>query len=268
MKTARLVLSSGGARGMAHIGVIEELLCRGYTITEVAGSSMGAVVGGMFCAGHLQTYKKWLLTLSKTAVLRLFDFTIKTGGFVKGEKIFNKLQSLTGDINIEDLPIPFTAVASDVKGRTDVYFRAGNLYHALRASVAMPGVFTPLVTAEHTLIDGGVLNPLPLNIIEKKPGDLVVAVNLNAPPAELKEQKKKNAPGIIDLLNMSYDFTQGRLIELMIEKYQPDIVVNIPRNICSAFDFHKAEEMIDAGRNIFCEAAALALPGNNELPDE
>jgi NTE family protein len=257
MKTARLVLSSGGARGMAHIGVIEELLSRGYEITEIAGSSMGAVVGAMYCAGHLETYKNWLLTLSKTSVLRLFDITFTTRGFVKGDKIFNKLQAFTGDLTIEEFKIPFTAVASDLQSRSDVYFNSGKLYPALRASVAMPGVFTPLITEEHTLIDGGVLNPLPLNVIRPQAGDTVVAVNLNAPPLEIKkakEPKKKTSPGIIDLLNISYDFTQGRLIEMTIEKYKPGIVVNIPRNICSAFDFHKAQQIIDAGREALCRA--------------
>ncbi len=247
-----LVLGSGGARGMAHIGVIEALEETGYEITGVTGSSIGAVVGAMYCSGHLATYKSWLLSLSKTAVLGLFDFTITTRGFVKGQKVYNRLHSFTGDVNIEDMRVPFMTVATDICNHEEVYFTRGNLYEALRACTAIPGVFTPVLLDNRLLVDGAVLNPLPLNLITPEPDTLVVAVNLsgNVLVHKTKPDKPRH-PGLIDLLNTAYDCTQHRLIELMIEKYRPDMMIQIPRDVCGGFDFHKAREVIETGRIAF-----------------
>lgn len=285
MQKVHLVLGSGGARGMAHIGVIEMLQQDGYEIVEVVGCSMGAVVGAMFCAGYLNEYKNWLLSLTKSGVFGLFDLTITTQGFVKGEKIFNKLQEFTGDQNIEDLKIPFTAVATDILNRREVHFTSGNVYKALRASIAIPGVFTPVVNATAILIDGGVLNPLPVNLIHKKEDAIVVAVNINATPAEtIKQVSKEPEPDgnnyrdwlskfpvvgkkenlvekssipkltMFDLLNTSYDFTQDRLTELMVQYHPPEILVEIPRNSCNIFEFYRAKEMIEVGKSAYVKA--------------
>jgi NTE family protein len=254
MKKVHLVLGSGGARGIAHIGVIEALEEQGFEICAVTGSSIGAVVGGMYCAGHLQTYKNWLLTLTKTAVLRLFDFTITNKGFVKGQKVYNRLKNLTGDHNIEDFAIPFTAVATNITNNAEVYFTSGDLYTALRASTAIPGMFTPVHFNGHLLVDGAVLNPLPLNTVPPNEGVLTVAVCLNGytPAAAVENGNRKlRHPGFFDLLNLSYDFTQQRLIQLMIEKHQPDILVQVPRDVCGGFEFHKAGEVMAAGRKAF-----------------
>jgi NTE family protein len=259
MKKVHLVLGSGGARGIAHIGVIEALEEQGFEICAVTGSSIGAVVGGMYCAGHLQTYKNWLLTLSKTSVLRLFDLTITNKGFVKGQKVYNRLKSFTGDRNIEDFDIPFTAVATNITNNAEVYFTSGDLYTALRASTAIPGMFTPVHLDGQLLVDGAVLNPLPLNTISPQPGVWVVAVCLNGYRPTTKTgptHAKPKHPGLIDLLNISYDYTQQRLIQLMIEKYQPDILVQVPRDVCGGFEFHKAQEVIEVGRRVFKEAIA------------
>ncbi len=250
-----LVLGSGGARGMAHIGVIESLEAAGYTITRVTGSSIGAVVGAMYCAGHLTTYKNWLLALTRTSVLRLFDFTITRKGFVKGQKVYQKLQSFTGDINIEDMRVPFTAVATDIGNYEEVHFSSGKLYDALRASTAIPGMFTPVQWEDRLLVDGAVLNPLPLNLALPEADVLVVAVSLSGASQDQPHKRGKPAQsGIIDLLNTSYDFTQQRLIQLTIEKYQPGMLVQVPRDVCRGFGFHKAEEVIEAGRVAFAKA--------------
>jgi NTE family protein len=259
MKKVHLVLGSGGARGIAHIGVIEALEEQGFEICAVTGSSIGAVVGGMYCAGHLQTYKNWLLTFSKTSVLRLFDFTITNKGFIKGQKVYNRLKSFTGDRNIEDFDIPFTAVATNITNNAEVYFTSGDLYTALRASTAIPGMFTPVHFDGHLLVDGAVLNPLPLNTITPEPGVLVVAVCFNGYTPSTKTEPsngKPKHPGLIDLLNISYDFTQQRLIQLMIEKHQPDILVQVPRDVCGGFEFHKAKEVMEVGKRSFAEALA------------
>lgn len=261
MKKVHLVLGSGGARGIAHIGVIEALLEQGFEITAITGCSIGAVVGGMYCAGHLQTYKDWLLTLNKTSVLRLFDFTITTRGFVKGQKVYNRLKSFAGEWNIEDFAIPFTAVATDIVNNAEVYFTKGDLYAALRASTAIPGMFTPVTVDGKLLVDGGVLNPLPLNLVKREPDVQVIAVCLNGPTPVAKPHLangKVYSPGLIDLLNISYDYTQQRLIQLMIEKYPPDILVQIPRDVCKGFDFHRAQAVVEAGRTAF-ETAMQAL---------
>lgn len=259
MKKVHLVLGSGGARGIAHIGVIEALEEQGFEICAVTGSSIGAVVGGMYCSGHLQDYKNWLLTLSKTSVLRLFDLTITTKGFVKGQKVYNRLKSFTGNRNIEEFAIPFTAVATNITNNAEVYFTSGDLYTALRASTAIPGMFTPVNIDGQLLVDGAVLNPLPLNTIEPEPDVLVVAVCLNGyTPSKKTEASnaKPKHPGLIDLLNISYDFTQQRLIQLMIEKHQPDILVQVPRDVCGGFEFHRAQEVIEVGRQVFMNALA------------
>jgi NTE family protein len=287
MKNVRLVLGSGGARGMAHIGVIEELEKEGFKIQEVAGCSMGAIVGGLYCAGHLVEYKHWLVGLSRYDVFKLLDFTLSSQGFVKGERVFKAIEHLIGDKQIEKFTIPFTAVASDLVARQEIHFKAGSLFKALRASVAIPTVFTPVIEGQRQLVDGGVLNPLPLNLVKREANDWLVAVNVNA---NIPEVKKKAVPvqnteraaylrmidqfraqllrfdskaeetveklGYFDILNKSYDLTQDRLTELMIEVHKPDLVIDISRDACGVFEFYRANEIIEAGREAFRKAHA------------
>ncbi len=277
MAKVHLVLGSGGARGIAHIGVIEELEKDGHEIIEVIGCSMGAVVGGIYSAGFLTEYRDWLLTLNKSAVWRLLDFPFTRQGFLKGEKIFDTILNMTGPLEIENLRIPFTAVA---------IIRNGDLFQALRASISIPGIFTPVKIDQDILVDGGVLNPLPLNLVNKKDDAIVVAVNINArkannhPEKELVQEQpeepkgwlpiswpftKKNAPNgppsfsLIDLMQTSYDYTQDRLTELMIKHYNPDIIVDIPRNSCGTFEFYRAHELIALGRSGYNKAKVKSL---------
>ncbi len=288
----QLVLGSGGARGLAHIGVIEMLEEEGYEIVEVVGCSMGAVIGGVYCAGHLEKYKEWLLTLNKSQIFRLMDFTLPNLGFLKGEKVLGKMRTFLGDLSIEDLPIPFVAVATDMVAGKEVHFRSGDLYPAIRASMSIPGVFTPIVQKDSLLVDGAVLNPLPMNVITKRRDTLVVAVNLNGleSPGEMPlplvadeqtlaaatDLEKRSwwqkwrplptnlahpdaaSPGskfsLIELMSNSYYLTQDKLVEMSIEKYKPDLVINVPRNACNIFDFHKGEHMIALGKKLYREA--------------
>jgi NTE family protein len=283
-KNIRLVLGSGGARGMAHIGVIEELEREGFHIKEIVGCSMGAVVGGIYCAGYLDAYKQWLGSLTKLDVFKLLDFTFSTSGFVKGEKVFKAMEQLIGDQQIENFKIPFTAVAADLNQKREVHYQSGSLFKALRASIAMPTIFTPVMEGKSQLVDGGVLNPLPLNLIHKQEGDLVVAVNLNASvvgrfaPAPVinkekaaylkmldafkaqfvkvdrKEEEKIEQFGFFDLMTRSFDMTQDRLTDLMIAIYKPDLVVDISRDACGVFEFYRANEIIEEGRASFLAA--------------
>lgn len=285
MKNVRLVLGSGGARGMAHIGVIEELEKEGFHIKEIVGCSMGAVVGGIHCAGYLAEYKHWLIKLSKLDVFMLLDFTLSGQGFVKGEKVFKAMEEFIGDHQIEHFKIPFTAVASDLLLKKEVHYRTGSLFKALRSSIAIPTVFTPVINGKSQLVDGGVLNPLPIDLVKKEEGEIIVAVNINAnipygknsPPIEentekaayLKmldfiratlprfENKNENTAenlGLFDILNKSYDLTQDRLTELMIQVHKPDLVVNISRDACGVFEFYRANEIIEEGRKAFHRA--------------
>jgi NTE family protein len=179
-KNVALVLSSGGARGMAHIGVIDKLEENGFNITSVAGASMGALVGAFHASGDLQAYKEWILNLDKFDLFKLFDFTFSTQGFIKGEKVFKELKTFISDKKIEELPIPYVAVATDARHHKEIVIDKGSMYDAIRASVAIPTVLTPLYKDDMELIDGGVLNPLPINRIKRHDDDLLVVVNVSA----------------------------------------------------------------------------------------
>ncbi|HAW79739.1 MAG TPA: esterase [Balneola sp.] len=282
-KKVHLVLGSGGARGVAHIGVIEELEKEGYEIIEVIGCSMGAVVGGIYCAGQLPEYKKWMLSLTKKGVFDLLDFTFTSQGFVKGERLFGKHIEVTGQQKIEDFKIPFTAVATDMKHHKEVHFKEGDLFKALRASVSIPGIFTPIVDEEKVLVDGGVLNPLPINLVNKREDAIIVAVDINSKtiveellvkeekkqrkrywfesilPDSIKEltkseEKKIESFSLFELMESTFSFTQDRLTELMIEHYKPDILVEVPRETCDTFEFYKSKQLVEIGARAFRNA--------------
>ncbi len=272
-----LVLGSGGARGLAHIGVIEALLERGYTIKSIAGCSMGAVVGGMYASGFLEQYKEWMLTMTKPKVFTLLDFTLNRLGFIKGERIFDVMNEFIDVPEIQDFKIPFTAVAADITSNSEVWFRDGNLYKALRASIAIPGVFTPMYEGDQILVDGGIVNPLPVNAVEREKGELLVAVNLNGVVPYVKEsdhnivEENSFLDGVMDWLDIypddnpmrvtvenhdkklsdfllfAYQMTQDKVVEMMIEQYKPDLVIEFPRNMCGTFDFHMAVDLIRRG---------------------
>ncbi|TNF24140.1 MAG: hypothetical protein EP314_08355 [Bacteroidetes bacterium] len=175
-----LALGSGGARGLAHIGVIQVLEEEGFEIGKVAGTSMGACVGGIYCARKLDKFTDWVLKLNRRDTLRLMDFTMSTQGVLKGQKVYEHLKSLLGEIRIEDFDIPYTAVATDVKTKEEIWMRKGDLYTVIRASSSIPTLMMPSKLGERILIDGGVLNPLPLEPLMPKTTPLVVAVNINA----------------------------------------------------------------------------------------
>ncbi|WP_193074206.1 patatin-like phospholipase family protein [Pseudomonas sp. FME51] len=179
-QSVALVLGSGGARGYAHIGVIEEIERRGYSIECVAGCSMGAVIGGVYAAGGLQAYRDWVSGLAYLDVLRLLDFGFGNLGAIRGERIFSRIHEIVGDVNIEDLRIPFTAVATDLTNQQEVWFQQGSLQQAMRASAAIPSLFSPVRQGSRVLVDGGLLNPLPIIPVVSAHCDLIMAVNLNS----------------------------------------------------------------------------------------
>ncbi|XQE65335.1 patatin-like phospholipase family protein [Pseudomonas sp. P3C3] len=178
-KKVALVLGSGGARGYAHIGVIEALEARGYEIGCIAGCSMGAVVGGIYAAGKLDEYRQWTESLDYLDVLRLLDVSFRLGA-IRGEKVFGKIHEIVGEIDIEQLAIPYTAVATDLTNQQEIWFQEGCLHKAMRASAAIPSLFTPVTQGSRILVDGGLLNPLPIVPVVSSHCDLIVAVNLNS----------------------------------------------------------------------------------------
>jgi NTE family protein len=174
-----LALGSGGARGYAHIGVVEVLEERGYDIVTVAGSSMGALVGGLHAAGQMEAYAQWVQGLSQRDVLRLLDPSPSAPGVIRAEKIMAKVRELLDGRLIEDLPIPFTAVATDLLARKEVWFQEGPVDVAVRASIALPSIITPVMLNGRLLADGGIMNPVPIAATVATRADVTVAVSLS-----------------------------------------------------------------------------------------
>lgn len=174
-----LALGSGGARGYAHIGVINELHERGYEIVGIAGSSMGALVGGLQAAGKLDEFAHWATSLTQRAVLRLLDPSLTAAGVLRAEKILDAVREIIGDKVIETLPIPFTAVATDLIAGKSVWLQRGPVDAAIRASIAIPGIISPHVLDGRLLADGGILDPLPMAPIAAVKADLTIAISLS-----------------------------------------------------------------------------------------
>lgn len=277
MKKVALVLSSGGARGFAHIGAIEELEQQGFEISAIAGTSMGALIGGMYAVGKLEEVKEYMFSLDRKKIVSLVDISLSLNHFVKGDKIINAMKNIVPDISIEELPIPFAAVATNIENGQEVVFENGSLYEAIRASISIPSFFKPMKTSAMTLIDGGVLNPLPLNRVKRTEDDLLVAVNVSAPTdSELACHKRlaynrqrentlmlrKILPPInlevdnnyYSLLSKTFSLMIQKNAELALQLNPPDIVVNIPMNRFGGFDYGKAEKISQTGRMRMREA--------------
>jgi NTE family protein len=260
MRDVALVLSSGGARGLAHIGAIEELEAQGYRIKSIVGCSMGAIIGGMYAAGKLAEYKEWMQTIDKRKILSLLDLSFSLDHLVKGNKIIEAMKEIVPDVKIEDLPIPFKAVATNWENGEEVVFSSGSLYEAIRASISMPLFFGPVKRGGTTFVDGGIINPLPLNVCKDMPGDMVVAVNVSGMGGDNDNDTPPNWEGTGKGLNY-FTITQ-RMIRLMIQKnaalnialYKPDILVNIPMDLFGVFEFDHVDKISDYGRERMREA--------------
>ncbi len=278
-KTVSLVLGSGGARGLAHIGVISELEANGYEIKSISGCSMGALVGGIFAAGKLDEFEQWVRAITKVDIVSLLDIAWQKHGLVKGDKIINTLIDLVGDRMIEDLPMRYTAVAADVKREKEVWINSGRLFDAIRASISLPLFFTPVEYRNGHLIDGGVLNPVPIAPTFNDDTDLTVAVNLGGPlQAETisKNVERRSADcdpsfqekvsqfisdwqgarkprsgddwSVYDIADQAFDAMQSTIARQKLAAYPPDINIEIARNACETLEFDRADEMIELGR--------------------
>ena len=178
-KNVALVLSSGGPRGFAYIGAIEVLLERGYAITSVAGTSMGSLIGGIYASGRLAEFKEWLYSLNAWEVFSLMDLSLSKNHFVKGEKVIEAMKEIVPDVNIEDLPIPYRAVATDLYTGEEVVFDRGKLFTAIRSSISIPSMFRPVKYGLTTLVDGAIANSLPMSQVVRTEGDIMVAFDVN-----------------------------------------------------------------------------------------
>lgn len=269
-KKVSLVLSSGGARGIAHIGIIEELEKRGYEICSIAGTSMGALIGGIYASGNIAVFKKWLFSLTKVEILKLFDFTLSKNGLVKGDKIFKEFRKFIPDTNIEELKIPFVAVSTDLMNNREIVFESGSLFQAIRASISIPTFFKPLISDDTVLVDGGLLNPTPVNRVKRFDNDLLFVVNVEAQKNKTKSEykslekedqqitkfnqiltiKTSDQPGYFQILNKTIGIMLNQISELTIQKYNPDMLITIDRELFGTYDFHRYEEIVEAGREM------------------
>lgn len=188
-----LVLSSGGARGLAHVGAIDSLLAHGYNITSVAGTSFGAIVAGMYASGHFEDFKDWMAEIDRRRMRKLTDYQLSLTSIVKGERIINALKEIAPDQDIETLPMPFCAIATDWKTGREVVFRKGSMWQAIRASISVPGYFAPVELGDRILIDGGITNPLPLDRVARSDRDLLVAVNVSGHDYGRRWERKEAA---------------------------------------------------------------------------
>ena len=279
-KTVSLVLGSGGARGLVHVGIIRWLIEHGYQIKSISGCSIGALIGGVYAAGKLDEFEEWVTSIDQSDMAMMLDFSWQSSGMFKGDKIIDTLRELIGEISIEDLPIPYTAVAANVADEKEVWLQSGSLFDAIRASISLPLFFTPHVINGEALIDGGVLNPVPIAPTFGDKTDFTLAVNLGGEPETLQQEvtpvslptkesnlhekvvhfidnlgssvKSKMSFNFVayDIANQAFDAMQSTIARQKLAAYPADITLEIPRNACGTLEFDRSQEMIDRGYHL------------------
>ncbi len=299
------MLGSGGARGYAHIGALEAIESHGFEIVAISGCSMGALVGGVYAAGRLDEYRAWVVTLRQRDVLRLVDLSLSSMGAIRGDKLFATVGEMLGDVAIEDLPIAYTAVATDLLSQREVWFQDGPLADAIRASVAIPSLLAPVISDNQLLVDGALMNPVPILPTLSAQADLTIAVHLaggtrrhtptrpSGPLVAAEERTDEGTDeidgderwaalrqragrlldwdtvraklsrdggdsladeiaefGRLDIMNLAYETMQATLTSYKLAGYPPDVLVEIPKSSARTFEFHRAAELIDLGRDL------------------
>ncbi|NND67734.1 MAG: serine protease [Halioglobus sp.] len=284
-----LVLGGGGARGLAHIGVIRWLEENNYRIDSIAGCSMGALVGGIYAMDKLDEFTQWVTAISTVDIFRLLDVTLGSAGLVKGDRIIETLRELTGEKRIEELPISYTAVASDIVNEKEIWLSRGPLFEAIRASIAIPLFFQPAKLNGVALLDGAILNPVPIAPTFRDHTALTIAVNLSgkadpewpkpAPPRENEDDdsfftrrinqfidsfrptaRSGDLAGMYDVAGQAIDTMEGAIARHKLAVYPPDAVIEIPRNLSSVLEFDRARELIDAGYELAAQQMAQQNP--------
>ena len=294
MKKVALALASGGPRGFAYIGAIEELERRGYTITSVSGTSAGSLVGGIYAAGGLQAFKEWLYQLDPVKIVYLMDPSLSRNSLVKGERIIKAIKEVVPEVNIEDLPIPFTAVATDLFTGEEVIFQEGPLFEAIRASISIPSMFKPVKWKGRTLVDGGMVNTFPLNRVQRTEGDILVGFNVNEidaaeiqgfldSRAALSQEKKDKSivrrlektwqeymltnmgkenhlpvnadDNFASVLQRGFGIMNSVIARQSIALTPPDILVSLPYDsFHGVYGYSHAQEIAERGRALMAEA--------------
>ena len=279
-KTVSLVLGSGGARGLVHVGIIRWLIEHGYQIKSISGCSIGALIGGVYAAGKLDEFEEWVTSIDQSDMAMMLDFSWQSSGIFKGDKIIDTLRGLIGEISIEDLPSPYNAVAANVADEKEVWLQSGSLFDAIRASISLPLFFTPHVINGEELIDGGVLNPVPIAPTFGDKTDFTLAVNLGGEPEMLQQEvtpvslptKESNLHEKVvhfidnlgssvkskmsfnfaayDIANQAFDAMQSTIARQKLAAYPADITLEIPRNACGTLEFDRSQEMIDRGYHL------------------
>jgi len=271
-KDVALVLSSGGARGLAHIGAIEELESHGYHISSIAGCSMGALIGGVYAAGKLKEFREWMKTIDRKKMIELTDFSFSINHLAKGTRIIETIMEFVPDMAIEDLPVPYCAVATDLKAGREVVFNKGSLFEAIRASISMPSFYKPVQRDGMVLIDGGILNPISLNRVKRQKNDILVGIDVSGHDykaqwdemhrlTEMQKQDNSLKSKILDMLipdNIEFNYytmlsrTNSLMIRqnsiLMAKLMKPDILVDIQMSRYGTFDFDKSEKLVAIGK--------------------
>jgi NTE family protein len=273
-----LALGAGGARGLAQIGVIQALQARGLQVATVAGSSSGALIGGVFAAGKLEPFADRISAMSRSEFLRLVaEPALEQDGLVRGGRLVDAMREVVGDPLIETLPVDFVAVAVDLVRQREVWLRSGPLWQALRASFAFPGVFTPWNVHGRDLVDGGLLAPLPITATRMSDAHRLVAVDMHGwpdrpegAPAQDESALAGERPalgrwmlrqmdrvrggpdtstmGITEVLGRSVDIMQAQIARVQMALDPPELVIRIPRDACQFYEFWRAREMIGIGR--------------------
>ena len=276
-----LALGAGGGRGLAEVGVFEALPARGINIVAIAGASSGALVGGACAAGKLAELRDWMLGTSRNAMLRLLDPGFGRPALFTGDRLVRTLRDVIGEPRIQDLPIDFTAVAVDLMRQREVWLRRGDLWDAVRASFAIPGVFTPFTLGGRELVDGGLLAPLPITATRLSGAHRLVAVDMHGwpkapvgePAREDAEAEGESAPGIVgrwierhfgddadgdgkpdhrfgltEVMSRSLDTMQAQIARVQMAMDPPELLIRIPRDACQFYEFWRGAELIDIGR--------------------
>ena len=288
-KDVALALSSGGARGLAHIGAIEELEAQGYRITSIAGCSMGALIGGVYATGKLTEFREWMKTVDRKKMLELTDFSLSLNHIVKGNRIIEAIMEFVPDMAIEDLPIPYCAVATDWKAGREVVLNKGSLFEAIRASISLPSFYEPVRRDGMILIDGGVINPIPMNRVKRKEGDMLVGVDVSGHDYKAQWEKMNKLTQmqkhdsslkakLLDLIipdNIEFNYytllsrTSSLMIRqnsiLMAQLMKPEILVDIQMSRYTTFDFDKSEKLIAIGRQK-TQQAIIKYKIDNDTP--
>ena len=251
-KRVALALSSGGPRGFAYIGAIEELLSRGYEITSVAGTSVGSLVGGIFAAGGLPAFRDWLFDLDPSKVVRLMDFSLSRNFLVKGDRVISAIKKVVPERNIEDLNIPFRCVATDLYSGKEVVFSQGPLFSAIRASISIPSMFRPVRWKGRILVDGGLVNTFPLDKVVRRRGDILVGFNVNASSVEGSGSGADR--NYYTILDRSFSIMNQTIARMAIDEYRPDILVELPFDAYTTLsDYGRARDISERGRALMAD---------------